>query len=323
VAVSLTACTQPSRQPSALTDDEFRSAIKEWSEPAGEFVHAGNLVSNETHFPDMIRLLGPTGGAYIGVGPEQNFSYIAGLQPDIAVIVDIRKENRDLHLLYKALFELSADRIDFVARLFAREPAGVAASASVTELFDAVDAASPSSEQCEINIRLVAERLDADRLELTRADHESIASLLRTFCSKGPAMRYETGELTGPSYRELMSAVDLLGRPRSYLASDEAFAFVKNLQARNLVVPLVGDFAGSRALAAAGDFARQRGATVRVFYGSNVEVYLSRRQMTRFCRTLAALPHDAASWFIGNKGMRTFDSKLDGCPPAPNRSVPR
>src|SRR5688572_8054119 len=101
------ACTRASRLPAALTDDQFRNAMAAWSEPAGEFVHAGNLVSNETHFPDMIRLLGSTGGVYIGVGPEQNFSYIAGLRPEIAFIVDIRKENRDLHLLYKALFEVS------------------------------------------------------------------------------------------------------------------------------------------------------------------------------------------------------------------------
>jgi hypothetical protein len=119
------ACARPSRIPAALTDDEFRHALTAWSEPSGAFVHAGNLVSNETHFPDMIRLLGSTGGVYVGVGPEQNFSYIAGLRPEIAFIVDIRKENRDLHLLYKALFEVSGDRAEFLARLFSRErPAG-------------------------------------------------------------------------------------------------------------------------------------------------------------------------------------------------------
>jgi hypothetical protein len=263
----------------------------------------------------MIRLLGSTGGVYVGVGPEQNFSYIAGLRPEIAFIVDIRKENRDLHLLYKALFEVSGDRAEFLARLFSRErPAGLDSSASVAELFAAIAAASPSSARCEADVGVVAERLDAHRLELTAADHESIAFLLRTFCARGPAIRYETGDLTGPSYRDLMGAVDLLRRPRSYLASEDAFAYVKDLQERNLIVPLVGDFAGPRALAAAGEFARQHDATVRVLYGSNVEVYLSREQRARFCRTLSGLPHDPESWFIGNKGMRTFQSKLAACP---------
>ena len=138
-------------------------------------------------------------------------------------------------------------------------------------------------------------------MALTAADHDSIAFLLRTFCSRGPAIHYESGQLTGPSYGELMGAGDLLRRPRSYLASEEAFAYVKDLQTRNLIVPLIGDFA------------RRHEATVRVFYGSNVEVYLSREQTARFCGTLAVLPHDSESWFIWNKGMRTFQSKLDAC----------
>ena len=91
------------------------------SEPAGDFARPDNLVSNETHVAEMVRLLRPRGGVYIGVGPEQNFSYIAEIQPAMAFVVDIRRENRDLHLLYKALFELSVDRADFVSRLFSRQ----------------------------------------------------------------------------------------------------------------------------------------------------------------------------------------------------------
>jgi len=310
------ACTRPSRVPAALTDEEFRNALTAGSEAAGEFVHAENLISNETHFPDMVRLLGSVGGVYLGVGPEQNFSYIAGVRPEMAFIVDIRQANRDLHLLYKALFEISDDRVEFVGHLFSRELArGLPPSVSAEDLFAALDAAEPSPARCESTVTLVGDRLrDVHRLELTPADYESVASQLRTFCSRGPGIRYQTGDLIGPSYRELMTATDLLHRPRSYLADEEAFAFVKDMQARNLIVPLVGDFAGSGALAAAASFAREHGAPIRVFYGSNVEVYLSREQTVRFCRNLALLPIDSRSWFVGNKGMRTFRSKLDACP---------
>ena len=58
------------------------------------------------------------GRAYLGVGSEQNFTYIAATRPALAVIVDIRRGNFDLQLAYKALFELSTDRADFVSRLF-------------------------------------------------------------------------------------------------------------------------------------------------------------------------------------------------------------
>ena len=65
---------------------------------------------------------------YLGVGPEQNFTYIAALKPAMVFIVDVRRGNLQLHLMYKALFELSADRADFVARLFSKErPAGLTA----------------------------------------------------------------------------------------------------------------------------------------------------------------------------------------------------
>jgi hypothetical protein len=57
---------------------------------------------------------------YLGVGPEQNFTYIVNLEPRLAVIFDIRRQNAMLHLMYKALFELSPSRAEFVSRLFSR-----------------------------------------------------------------------------------------------------------------------------------------------------------------------------------------------------------
>ena len=109
-----------SRLPPSLTDDEFWALTTTLSEPAGEFTHSDNLVSNELQYVHTLHTLGPMGGAYIGVGPEQNYSFIAGLRPAIAFIVDIRAANRALHLLYKALFESAADRAGFLSRLFSR-----------------------------------------------------------------------------------------------------------------------------------------------------------------------------------------------------------
>ena len=111
-----------------LTDQEFWKISTDASEPGGTF-HSENLVSNEIRFqgiiPDLIRAAVP-GKAYIGVGSEQNFTYIAAVRPAIAFIVDIRRENRDLHLLYKAFFEMSADRAEFIGRLFSlARPAGL------------------------------------------------------------------------------------------------------------------------------------------------------------------------------------------------------
>ena len=42
-------------------------------------------------------------------------------KPAMVFIVDVRRGNLDLQLMYKALFELSADRADFVSRLFSKK----------------------------------------------------------------------------------------------------------------------------------------------------------------------------------------------------------
>ena len=79
-----------------------------------------NFVSNEPKVAENARWLRPAGGVYVGVGPEQNFTYIARLRPSMAFVIDIRRENRNVLLLYKALFEISSTRADFVSALFSR-----------------------------------------------------------------------------------------------------------------------------------------------------------------------------------------------------------
>jgi hypothetical protein len=105
--------------PQRLTDQEFWKFVSESSEPSGTF-HSDNLLSNEAQFqyivPKLIQTAKP-GRVYLGVGPEQNFTYIAAVKPVMVFIVDIRRGNLDLHLMYKALFEMSADRV-CIAALF-------------------------------------------------------------------------------------------------------------------------------------------------------------------------------------------------------------
>jgi hypothetical protein len=110
-----------------------------------------------------------------------------------------------------------------------------------------------------------------------------------------------------------MTRTDIMGETRSFLASAERFALVKQLHERNLVVPVVGDFGGTHALRAIADYVRGRDAIVTAFYGSNVQVYLSNAQTSTFCETLAGLPHSSQTWFIGNKGMQQFPAKLKNC----------
>jgi len=108
--------------PERLTDQAFWAIPETFSEPGGTF-HSDNFISNEGRFqlviPELVTRVKP-GGLYIGVGPEQNFTYLAAVRPKMAFIIDIRRGNLQEHLLYKALMELSADRAEFLSRLFSR-----------------------------------------------------------------------------------------------------------------------------------------------------------------------------------------------------------
>jgi hypothetical protein len=307
-----------SKLPASLSDEEFWSVSTRLSEPAGVFTHSDTLVSNEAMFAHVVRMLRPRGGVYIGVGPEQNFSYIATLRPAVAFIIDIRRENLNLHLMYKAVFELSATRADFISRLFSRErPAGLEANTPVQDLFARYEAVKPAPALYEANLREIREHLlDRHRFPLTTSDLEQIEYAVTAFYSDGPAIHYgrvRPKDSPGPSYRSLMEAVDMRGANRSYLADEEGFAFVKDLHARNMIVPVVGDFAGPDAIRRTADYIKQHQGMVDAFYSSNVEVYLNREKTRAFCRNLAHLPHDSRSWFIESKGMLPFASKLKSC----------
>src|SRR5436190_15602720 len=135
--------------PTQLTDQEFWKLSSEASEPDGTF-RSDNLLSNESYFQFVIpplNALAMPGRVYMGVGPEQNFTYIAALKPKMVFIVDIRRGNLELQLMYKALFELSKDRAEFVSRLFSRrQPAGISANSTVEEIFAAI-ATAPTNDE--------------------------------------------------------------------------------------------------------------------------------------------------------------------------------
>ncbi len=108
--------------PTRLSDEAFWKLVTDFSEPGGRFV-SDNFVSNELGTQRVLSKLMQgriADGAYLGVGPEQNFTYIVALKPKISFIIDIRRQNMIEHLMYKALIELSADRAEFLSRLFSR-----------------------------------------------------------------------------------------------------------------------------------------------------------------------------------------------------------
>jgi hypothetical protein len=214
------------------------------------------------------------------------------------------------HLLYKALIEMSADRAEFLSRLFSRKrPAGLNERSSAEALFQAYVTAAPDTGLFRKNLAAVVNRLVSHhKFALTGDDTASLRYVYTAFFTGGPELTYSfSGAGPGwysrrpmPSYAALMMESDGAGTQRSYLATEENFRILKDLQVRNLVVPVVGDFAGEKALRALGEYLRGRGATVTAFYTSNVEQYLFRQgdDWSRFFSNVATLPIDEKSTFV-------------------------
>jgi hypothetical protein len=123
---------------------------------------------------------------------------------------------------------------------------------------------------------------------------------MNAFRTAGPHSLKGFGDTTNPNYAQMMAATDLAGKQQSYLASEENFKIVQEMQKKNLVVPLVGDFAGDKAIRAVGRYVQEHNAVVNVFYLSNVERYLFEQgdNAKRFYANVATLPLDPSSLFI-------------------------
>jgi hypothetical protein len=146
-------------------------------------------------------------------------------------------------------------------------------------------------------------------LPLSTDDLDGINQVYHAFYWFGPGITWSStasGTAGGrATYRDLMTQTDDTGGFLSYLASEERFRYPKDMHRRNLIVPVVGNFAGTKALRAIGDFVRRRSATVSVFYLSNVEQYLRQDGLwLDFCGNVASLPLDQESVFIRPSGVR-------------------
>lgn len=318
IAILLTAvlaATAPGAQ-RGTAPSPFAAQISALSEPGGYF-DTDNLISNERSYQQVLgelRKRNVRGGAYLGVGPDQNFTYIAEIRPSIAFIVDVRRDNLLLHLLFKALFAVSRTRVEYLAHLTGRPvPADLETwrSASIDKLIAYIDSTptapastklrSPSttlgagSEVGPASTKLLSE-VGRFGVPLSQEDRATIDRFHRRFIADGLSLRFEsTGRAPQrhyPTFRDLLRDTDDSGRQGNYLASEEAFQFVKGLQARDLIIPVVGDLSGSSAVAAIGRALAARTEHVSAFYVSNVEFYLFGNDVfPRFAANLDRLPH--------------------------------
>ncbi len=293
--------TQRRALPTRIADTTFWRISTSFSEPGGYF-QSENFTSNEAEFPFIVTTLmerGRQGGAYIGVGPEQNFHYIAALRPQIVFQLDIRRQAIIQHLMYKAIFELSADRADFISLLFSKpRPRRLTRTSSIDSIWKAYWFVPTDSNIYPRNLARITNHLTrTHRFALSTEDRASLAHVYEAFYSAGPSISY-SGGAAQVTFTFLTTRTDS-GIPRSFLATEETFRYLKDLHTRNLIIPVVGDFSGPKAITAVARFLADHGTTLNAFYVSNVEYYLfAGGTSSRFYANVAALPLDSSSIFI-------------------------
>jgi len=294
--------------PAVAVDSAFARLVERLSEPGGYF-DTDNLISNEAsylHVLGKLRALGLSGGAYLGVGPDQNFAYIAQIRPAIAFIVDIRRDNLLQHLFFKALFNGAHNRIEYLCLLFGKPiPSDVAAwrDRGIEELIAYIDEAPALVDAIDAARALVQDRARHAGLPLSDADRATIDEIHARFIGEGLSLQFTSHgrppRFYYPTYRDLLLEKDLTGQYGAFLAREDDFQFIRAMQEADRVVPVVGDLSGPHALAAIGQYLAERGEHVSAFYTSNVEFYLIRRgRFDRFAENVRRLPYTERSVII-------------------------
>ncbi|HEX9894737.1 MAG TPA: hypothetical protein VGA78_12485 [Gemmatimonadales bacterium] len=297
----------------------FSRLVARFSE-AGGFFDSDNLVSNETSYLHVLGAfdsLGVRGGAYVGVGPEQSFSYIARIKPEIAFLVDIRRDNLLLHLLFKAMFERSRNRMEFLGLLYGRRAPDDLAMWTDLPLGDLLVRLDETPYDSMLHGRqhtqLMA-RVTEYGVPLTEEDRQTLRRFHDEFASMGLDIRFSSRgrpyRFNYPTARQLYLQTDLEGHAGSYLASEDGFRVVRELERRDRVIPVVGDLAGPSAIKSIGEYLVETARKVSVYYVSNVEMYLFRQGgFPRFVENTRALPAGSNSVMVrsyfGRGGMHS------------------
>ncbi|MEP7384200.1 MAG: hypothetical protein ABI910_21165 [Gemmatimonadota bacterium] len=302
--------------PTRIADSVFAATVARLSEAPG-FFDTDNLISNESSFLHVVprlQALGVRGGAYVGVGPDQSYSYLAAIRPTIAYLVDVRRDNLVQHLMFKGLFAQAAHRVEFLClwlgRRLPQDPVAWG-DRSIDEVVRYVDAAPRDEALARRTSQALVDLAVATGVPLSDDDRATLRRFHAEFVRLGLGLRFTSfgraPRAYYPTLRDLVLARDTDGAQRSYLAREEDWRFVKTLHDANRIIPLVGNLEGARALRGIARDVRAAGETVSAVYTSNVEFYLwGDPAFQAYARNLAALPRDRHSVIIRSYFGRQF-----------------
>lgn len=288
-----------------LSTAEYTRLIDRISESGGYF-DTDNLISNERsylHVLGKMRKLGLSGGAYIGVGPDQNFSYIAQLRPSIAFIVDIRRDNMLQHLFFKALFSTSSNRGEYLCQLVGRAPVAKMEAMTISQIVETIDKTPGDAKYYGMVRQKVLATVKTFGLKLDEKDLSTIGKIHDQFFAAGLDLKFTSHNRSArpyyPNFRDLLLEKDLTGKQVNYLVTESDYQFVRQMSNKNLIVPVVGNLAGDKAVAEIGKVLKESGEKLSAFYTSNVEYYLMGDGIFgKFAENLKKVPMDSRTLII-------------------------
>lgn len=300
-----------------ISKDAFKSILYNFSEKGGNYP-SDNLISNELTYlnaldDNKIEQLKEE-GAYIGVGPEQNFSYIGYLKPKIAFIVDIRSECQTEHLMYKALFKLSKTPEQFLNHLFGLNQKSIDSVWILEKYFEHFDKEKQDKNTAIKTFQNVVNIIENDfEITLTNGQKKFIQYVLTEFYEKGKQLVFtnKTGLVKQfPTFEQIILAKTPSGLQKSFLADLNSYNYVREMHAKNLIIPLIGDFAGKKTFKKIASYLTKNQLSVSAFYVSNVESCLSQAQYEKFMSNLKSLPINNNSVVIRYHANHTSVQKI-------------
>jgi len=308
----------------ALSDAVFGQWLEQCSERGNDFI-SDNWVSNETAYADhldFLRRTVPSNSVFIGVGPEQNFSYLAAVPYRYAFIVDIRRGNLLQHLYYKVLFEDCETPQQWLAALCSRPCDPGWERLAYSDWLERLATAKADPRQAAVFLDHFRRRVTQLNFVTRDSDWKFLARLQNEFAAKGLDVRFEyrlpkADEPTFPTFREVLLARDPAGHYGCFLADPAGYGRVRHMQQENRIIPVIGDFGGRRTFGEIAAILRRHNLKVGLFYASNVEFYLMPRRfpgakMENFVWNLECLPTSPATLLL-----RTHKLKLPGSTPYP------
>jgi hypothetical protein len=279
----------------------FAALSARLSEPGGYF-DSDNLISNETsyqHVLGKLREFNVSGGVYVGVGPDQSFTYIAKIRPRLAIIIDIRRDNLLQHLLFKSLFSRARNRIEYLCLFFGKPFPKTKGweSRGIKELADYIDNTPSDAKQFEKTVKETRQDVQKYGIPLTASEIDTVTKIQRAFYSAGLEIRYSSYHRPPrsiyPTYRDLLLERDLAGQQNNYFNAEDDFQFLKKMEDQDQIVPVTGDLSGPQAMKAIGQYVIELKERVSAFYVSNIEFYLQRQgTFDKFIENLKTWPVD-------------------------------